>query len=227
MGRGDWIQWLIILIPIAIWILSNLFSTQREQTRRQAGAGEESPRRTSSSSELESFLEEMRQRKPAQERPVEPVVVEEAPRSPPAWQEAKPEAPKPPPVPRREERRPKQRDERGEGRGSRSRPVGSKPPQRRAEPVIVVPVEPAPAPPLAAPPVVLAAPTIKLPTEPPSAPPPPLPPARFDAPRVKPPPRSPAAQIVADLIKNRQAVAAAFLLREILDRPLCQRRRHD
>lgn len=225
----DWIKLLIPLIAIAVWILSHLASGQREQPRRTPprpqpdgdNPGGENRRPRSSSAELESFLEEMRQRKQYEkDQPVEPAVVEETPR------------PKPPPVPRREPtpRRDDRRDDR-----RRSRSVGSKPPQRRNEPVIVVTPEPLPLPP-ALPTARSAAPTVTAGTTPVQltvsvAPPTvgtlstgPLALQQIETPKPQ-VPLAPAALMVKELLKNRRSLGAVFLLREILDRPLCQRRR--
>jgi hypothetical protein len=223
----DWIKLLIPLIAIAVWILSHLASNQREQPRRPAPRPQpdgdnprgENPRPRSSSAELESFLEEMRQRKQYdKDQPVEPVVVEEAPR------------PKPPPVPRREP--PRREDRRDDRRKSRS--VGSKPPQRRSEPVIVVTPEAAPL--SAMPPARSSAPLITAGATPVQltlsvAPPTvgtssggPLTLQHLEAPKMQTAP-APAARMVRELLKNRQSLGAVILLREILDRPLSQRPR--
>lgn len=221
----DWVKWIIPLIVIALYILGHLASMQREQPRRPMARPPQPPpdpderaKRRPASSDLESFLDEMRQRKRLEEEQVEPVLVEESSR----------------PLPRHEPRR---GDERSKSRavGSKlpqSKPPQTKPPQRRTEPVVVVqpmPASPAP-PPLAA---RSTTPTITIKAATPMAPPPPparpaapqAAPQRLDAPTVTATPVSPLAGVVVDLLKSRQSLAAAFLLREILDRPLSQRRR--
>jgi hypothetical protein len=228
----DWIKLLIPLIAIAVWILSHLASSQREQREqprrpppRPSPPDQDNPGRPrSSSAELESFLEEMRQRKQYEkDQPAEAVVVKEAPRPKP-----------PPPLPRRDDRRDERREDRRDER-RKSRPVGSRPPQRRTEPVIVVTPEPAaPLSPRAAAPRA-AAPTITAGATPMpltlSVAPPTVGAASLTGPfavqHVEVPwtQAPPVARMVTELLRNRQTLPAAFLLREILDRPLSQRPR--
>jgi hypothetical protein len=217
----DWVKWIIPLIVIALYILGHLASMQREQPRRPMARSPQPPpdpderaKRRPASSDLESFLDEMRQRKRLEE---EPVLAEESSR----------------PLPRHEPRR---GDERSKSRavGSKppqTKPPQTKPPQRRTEPVVVVQPMPVSAAPPSLPAVRSTTPTITIKAATPMAPPPPparpaapqAAPQRLDAPTVTAKPVSPLAGVVVDLLKSRQSLAAAFLLREILDRPLSQR----
>ena len=208
----EWLKWLIPLVAVAVWILSQLVANQQ---RRQQGLprsgpprdpGDETPPRRPSD-DLEKFLEEVRRRKEAQESAAaEPIYsAQEIPA-------------RPAHVPRATEGRRK------------SVAVGSKPQQRRVEPAVVVqPLPSASSPksrhvamPSTAPPA--------APEAPQALPPPPVVPTAPQAvhrPESLPArtPASPAAKMVRELLKNRQSLGAAFLLREILDRPLCKRRR--
>jgi len=92
-----------------------------------------------------------------------------------------------------------------EQRRKSAAPVVKKPP-RRVEARVVI--EPSPSAPESQPP-------------PPEAPPPVHRPEALPAKA----PQSPAVTMVRALLKNRQSLGAAFLLREILDRPRCRRPR--
>src|SRR5438445_12497975 len=86
----DWIKWLIPLIALAVWVLSNL-ARNREEPRRPArsstpagGSGEPppSPRRRSSA-EIDEFLQEVRRRREINEqRKVKKVPVKQEQRRP-------------------------------------------------------------------------------------------------------------------------------------------------
>src|SRR5262245_7228541 len=113
----DWIKWLIPLIALAVWVLSNL-ARNREEPRRPTrssppagGSGDppSTPRRRSSA-EIDEFLQEVRRRRevneqrkvkkaPANQEPRRPV---EAPRARPSLsipEPVMPPAPPPPPPP--------------------------------------------------------------------------------------------------------------------------------
>ncbi len=219
----DWIKLLIPLIVIAVWILSQLAGGQQQQKRPPSsrpfpprdprdpdeGGG---PRSRRGPEDFEKFLEDMKRRQEAQEKmPPEPVLIaEEVPARP-----VPPPLPRPAPrpAPRPYEQRPA--EQRPAEQRRKSTPVGAKKPQRRVEPVIVV--EPAPAVravpmPVTAPPVVQAPAAAALPQP-------------IFRPEALPSKTSlpPVARMVRELLKDRQSLAAAFLLREVLDQPLCKR----
>jgi hypothetical protein len=85
-------------------------------------------------------------------------------------------------------------------------PVVKKPPRRVEARVVIEPSPPAPE------------------SQPPPSPEAPQPIHRPEALPAK-APQSPAVKMVRALLKNRQSLGAAFLLREILDRPRCRRPR--
>ena len=207
---------IVLIIAAAVWIFSYLTAAQQENKRRltpprppRPGEQEDEPRRPRrASAELEKFLEEVKRRK---ERDLEQVpeailVPDEPPRAAP-----------PPPLPRPVEQRRK------------SVPIGSKPPPRRSEPAIVIqPVTVAPAPssrtvtmPSLVPAGVQAVQAVQAP------PPPPQATQALNRPEALPTQasRTEGVKLVRELLKNRRALAGAFLLREILDKPLCKRRR--
>jgi hypothetical protein len=106
-----------------------------------------------------------------------------------------PPKPAPPPLPRSLEQRRKS-----------AAPAGKKPPRRSEARVVIEPAPPPESQPL---------------------PPPPEAPQATHRPEALPAmaPQSPAVKMVRALLKNRQSLGAAFLLREILDRPRCRRPR--
>src|SRR5262245_21081185 len=106
-----------------------------------------------------------------------------------------PPKPAPPPLPRPLEQRRKP-----------AVPVVKKPPRRVDARVVIEPSPPAPE------------------SQPPQAPEAPQPVHRPEALPAK-APQSPAVKMVRALLKNRQSLGAAFLLREIFDRPRCRRPR--
>lgn len=218
-----WITWLIPLIAIAIWILSQLAGNQQQKrpTPRPYPPGdpEQDPRARRSPDDLEDFLEKMKRRKDAAEQTAperagaertaaEPVLVaEEVPRP----------RTLPPPLPRPVEQRRK------------SNPIGAKKPQRRPEPVILAePFSSAPAELNRT--VTMPSMTPVIPQAPqalPAAAAAPTAPQALHRPEALPTKVSlpPAARMVRELLKSRQTLAAAVLLREVLDAPLCKRAR--
>jgi len=193
---NSWI-WIVILIPVVIWILSTVIRPPDEQPRRRfpPGADERAEaRRGRPPGEVERFLEEinrLRRRTSEEQRPPEP-----APAS------ARPEVPRP--VPRRVVRQP----------APRPQPVSRPVPVQRA-PVGRMPV-PASAP--LPPPVPAPASTEVLEVIPVSRAPvlSSLPAATAGM--------SPAASAIRDMFRNPQTVAAAIVLHEVLGPPKCRRR---
>lgn len=214
----EWIKWLIPLIAIAVWILSQLAGNQQEQKRPSPRPlpprdPDQDPRARRASEDLEEFLEKIKRRKDADERTAaEPVVLiaEEVAAPRPA-----PRRTAPPPLPRPVEQRRK------------SAPIGGKRPERRPEPVVL-------AEPISLAPEewsrMAAMPTPAVPQAPqalPAAPAAPGAPQALHRPEALPGKASlpPAARLVRELLKSRQSLAAAVLLREVLDAPLCRRAR--
>jgi hypothetical protein len=219
-----WLTWLIPLIAIAVWILSQLAGNQ-QQTKRPSPRPfpprdpEQDPR-SRAPGDLEEFLESMKRRKEAEEQTAaereraereraaadravaQPVLIAE---------EVVPPRASPPPLPRPVEQRRK------------SVPVGNKKPPRRTEPVIVI--EPPPVVRTVPMPMPAAAPAVTLATLP-AVPAVPATPPAIHRPEALPAKTSlpPVARMVRDLLKSRQTLAAAILLREVLDPPLCKRR---
>jgi len=213
-----WESLIIPLIALAVWILSTVFRGEEEQPkerpRRPGTEGRPRPPRRGTT-ELDRFLEAARARrnKPIakpdeQERPPqpEPVVLEAMP------VEQPPEKLRPRPSPIVE-------------RQPRPRPAKASPPL--AEPVrppVAMPVGP-PAQitrPSALPQVPVTetrTPTQNPPGESPPAPAMIVPPTQARRP-------SPAALKLLEMLKDKQTLAAAVMLREVFDRPLALRRRH-
>ncbi len=212
-----WESLIIPLIALAVWILSTVFRGEEEQPKERARRpGTEGrprqPRRATT--ELDRFLEAARARrnnpvtKPAEEdgppQP-EPMVLEAMP------VEQPPENPRPRP-PRTLERQPK------------PRPAKASPPL--AEPVrvpVAMPVGPAAQ--ITLPSALPLVPVTELRT-------PRLQPrgAAAAAPAVIVPPTqprraAPAALKLLEMLKDKQTLAAAVMLREVFDRPLALRRR--
>ena len=215
-----WLTWLIPLIAIAVWILSQLAGNQqppkRSTPRPFPPRDPEQDPRSRAPGELEEFLENMKRRKEAEEQTAaereraaadravaEPVLIAE---------EIVPPRASPPPLPRPVEQRRK------------SMPVGNKKPPRRPEPVIVI--EPPPPVVRTVPmPMSAPAPAVTLATLP-AVPAAPAAPQAIHRPEALPARTSlpPVARMVRDLLASRQALAAAILVREVLDPPLCKRR---
>jgi hypothetical protein len=206
----EWLKLLIPLIAVAVWILSHLAGNQQNQ-RRQAPRPQppfdpdQEPRHPGrAASELERFLEDVKRRKEMEQVPEAILIAEEV----------APPRKAPPPLPRPVEQRRK------------SVPIGVKPPQRRRELAALVqplPVTPAP-----------TSRTVTMPSSavaevqaPQATQAPPPPPQALHRPEALPTKasKSEAVKLVQHLLRNRQALAGAFLLREILDKPLSKRRR--
>jgi len=217
-----WLTWLIPLIAIAVWILSQLAGNQQQKrpTSRPFPPRdpEQDPSARRTPDDLQEFLEKMQRRKDAEEKAAaartaaEPVLMaEEVVQPRPVPRTA------PPPLPRPVEQRRK------------STPIGSQKPQRRPEPVIL-------AEPLSSVPAELNR-TVSMPSMTPVVPQAPqaLPAAAAapTAPQAIHRPEAlptkawlpPVAKMVRELLKSRQTLAAAILLREVLDPPLCKRAR--
>jgi hypothetical protein len=196
----DWVQWLIPLVALAVYILSNLAKGQEEsRTNRlprpprsdeavETAELAEPPRQRRSQEEIDRFLEEVRRRKktiePPQNKPLS------RPTTAPSQERPRPVPPplpkvKLPPPPLPERPRP----------GDAPRPA-TKPPSRKREP------EPIP--------VVEALEVTHVPLQPPPA-------------LVGPLVNSLALQNLKSLLANRQTMATAILLKEILDVPLSKR----
>jgi hypothetical protein len=208
----DWRFVLILLVPLAVWVLSSIFRPSEEERRgERRRAGEGPPRRPAT--ELDRFLEEARRRKGAG-RPAE------APERPPEARPearvervplpARPVAPAAPPRPRQApaaERRPSLGRE---GRAAEPAPPPRRPvaePALVVQPVLVVPPPPPPPAPAAPAPVVLA----------------PAPPVGGAVSRKPERPTSTFLTQLAALLQKKETVGAAVVLREIFDRPLCDR----
>jgi hypothetical protein len=215
----EWLKLIIPLIVAAVWIISHLAAGNQEKQQRRPpprplppdDPNQEGRRPRRASAELEQFLEEVKRRKELEQIPEAILVADEPPRVPPPL-------PLPRPVePRRDEPR------------RRSVPIGSKPAQRRLEPVVVVPPVPPPLPrPAAMPapaPVQVVEPVRLTPVPPPPPPPPPAAPAGSRPEVISTKARSEAIILVHELLRKRRSLAGAFLLREIFDKPLSKRRR--
>jgi hypothetical protein len=234
-------HWEVLIIPliaVAVWLLGTIFRGAEEERQRnrarRPGEGARPPRRPVT--DLDRFLEEARRRREA---------VESAPKKPNPFEEARPSLPfgsppsggsspvrVAPPVQRAREQQPARPPEpRPREAGTYSAP----PPVRRpatppAPPPLRGPV-PLPSPagartvPEPEPPVpvrvvseALVEARIDLASQglPPAPPPPGLLPTRGP---------SPVLAQVAALLRTPQSAGVAFVLREILDKPLCQRGR--
>lgn len=193
----DWVQWVIPLIAVAVYIISALAKPKDEVRPRtqfpplpQGGDPAERPSSRRTPEEIDRFLEEVRRRKKSAEqqrekKPIPPVIVQERPRPAPAV---------PVPTPKRE------------------RPRLAEPPRPQ-----LPPARPLPAPrprepePLPVPMAEVIEATVAL--QPPAA-------AVVARPSV-----SPVAQSLTGMLRNPSTLAAAIMLKEVLDRPLCKRRR--
>jgi hypothetical protein len=190
----DWLKLLVLLVPVAIWILTNLAKNRDEPRKLRAPSprdDEDAPRpiRRRAPSDVDRFLEEVRRRRESKKKPEEapaqartsrpvqpaPATVRPAPRK----------VPSPPPLP--------------------PQPLRQEPGRRfeqRREEVVVAEVVPETTPPSAG---ARAIPTLmKIPT-------------------VGSAPRRPSVRQTLALLKAPQSLATAVLLQEILGKPLCQR----
>jgi len=209
----DWVKWLIPLIALAVWIISNL-ARNREEPRRPArpstpagGSGEppngprSGPRR--SSAEIDEFLQEVRrrreaneQRKAARKAPVKPEARRpvETPRPRPSLAMPEPVTPPAPPPPA---------PAAPAFITTLPRVPGAAPGVAREEVVVArVISEPAPVP-------------AAIPATP--APALPVPVRRLG------PPAAP--RQILQMLRNPQSLARAIVLREILEGPLSRRPR--
>jgi hypothetical protein len=208
---NGWEVWLALIVAAAVWILGHLLRQGGDDAGKRGPAGRPEgrparpaapPGRSQSSTELDRFLQEVARRKQAaeQQRTREPAPA--PPRRPVRPREESPDRP-----PRR--RMPEAIPQVLPAEPVRQRPSVERPLERvvplvrptpRAEPpVAVVPVEPAE--------VVLPAPAVRL-----------FPPARRDT-------VSPTLQKLAAMLRSRDDLRAGIVLREILQPPLCHRRR--
>jgi hypothetical protein len=205
----DWWQLGFLLLVIVAYIFKHILAAQQEAAaEREKVQGPPEPAAVAKTdaevagerTELDRRIEQAVERRRETETSVRPVVVA-AP---------KPRLPMPapvviaPPVPRYQ---PPPGDDHG--------PFEVVKPPRSELPRVVRPAPPKPPP--AKSPLVMPAPTSPKPAAP-----------RLVVPEVATVagnPVSPAVRQVLDLLKNRQTLATAFVLREILDRPVSQRRR--
>jgi hypothetical protein len=181
----DWVQWIIPLIAIAVWILSNLARSKEDKPPVQRRSEDAPQPIRRSPEEVDRFLEEVRRRKRNAEGPKKPGRTS-APDRP---------RPGPPPLPRTPTERP---------RVSERPPPTSKPlpPPRRQEAEAIPVAE------------VLE---VAVANQPPRA----LATLAAGRPTTVPP----AVQALKSLLLDRQNVAAAIVLKEVLDQPLCKRPR--
>ncbi|MCS7044967.1 MAG: hypothetical protein NZO58_01295 [Gemmataceae bacterium] len=197
----DWVQWIIPVVALAAWIIHQLASSQQQQAKKAPAARPDdrppAPPRRRASQELEQFLREAKQRKlrSVELAEDEVVVVAEPVELPPAA-----------PIP---QRTPVRRD-----------PL----PVRRVEPPRRVELAEAEA--AGAVPLTPQAKVVEAPSSPPAPPPGPARPEDAYAQQGRLARRgvSPLAPLVRQLLSNRRSLQAAFVLRDILDRPLSKRR---
>lgn len=196
--QWDWVQWLIPLVALAVWILSNLARVREEeqprrarppQARSDAESAEAQPRKNS---DVDQYLEEARRRR--EQREARKKAEAEARRSTPVREEPRRA---PPPVP----------------------PARVDPVRKPAPPPLPkVVVKSAPAARSSNPnleEVVVA----KIVT-PPSPPPADVLPQVIETKTLQQPSRPK----VFELLRSRDKLQAAFVLREVFDAPLCKRR---
>lgn len=210
----DWIKWLIPLIALAVYILSNM-AKEREETRRPLRPlppplpppKDTGDRPKRSPSEVDRFLEEVRRRreetaKPAEVKPAAPrPVAERQPERPAVVERPRPQRP----APAEALTRP--------GSSGKEEPVKQqRPPARRPaagqEAIPVVQLAPLPAASILAPP---------------PQPTPELGALHLSMPQAR--AVSPAAKQLMELLKTPQTLRTAFLLREVFERPRCRRPR--
>jgi hypothetical protein len=192
-------HWEILIIPLialGVWILGTIFKGEEERARGpNRPRGPGEGRTRRPVTDLDRFLEEARRRRDGEKRPPRTAVARPAPVIPEAQSVRVPRPPK-------------------------AREVSLPEPTRRAEqPATIIPfvlpvespppVEPSPAPSLE------PTTTVKHVT---AGAPAALSPSRQQG-------ASPILQQVRSLLNKPQTAGTAFVLREIFDRPLCQRRR--
>lgn len=211
----DWIKWLIPLVVVFVVILSNLARIAQEEkktnSRRRpgpAGPGDKPARPRRPQSDAERFLEEINRRRREASEQRKPVIVQRAPAPP--RQVPKPARRETPsaeaPLARSAPVRPVAAIPVDDTRMPSKRPASPKAPepQRRQptpvlEEVVVATVVPAPEPSGT---VSAGAPAAVIATK----------------------PETPTAVMLRQLLRDPQSIKTAFVLREVLDRPLCQRR---
>jgi hypothetical protein len=205
---------LILGIPLAVFILANLFRVPEE--RRQEGPrparGPITPRSDPAgqpTTDLDRFLAEVQRRRQAGER--QPASVPE-PEPTASAERPRPPAPPAPPPARRRPRAPMPPPPR--------RQVVAVPVGPSALPPVPVTVEPAPALPAppAPPPLPAAVVAAPVPAEPAAPPPPPPPPTAKRGRTLS----AGLAQLAA-MLNSPQSLRNAVLLREIFGEPLCRR----
>ncbi len=233
----DWIKWLIPLIALAVWIIANLVKN-RDQDRRPSrttnrppsdeGAGE-GPRPRRTPAEIDEFLQEVRRRREAADRRKSGRTLEPMPQTPAAVvietprprsttprmtiDEAVPVPPPPaPPMPAAPPPLPAMRAE----------PVFRAEPVLRVEPLPRTRREASSSRQVAMPPTAVPAPTA-APAQ--AAPPPATVVASTQAAAARRLAVAGAARNLVPWLRSPQNLATAFLLKEIFDRPLSQRRR--
>jgi hypothetical protein len=196
MGQGQWVHWIIPLIAVGVWILTQLLKAGSEQQQRRKQQKADGPRRPGG--DIDRFLEEIqrRRRDGEKKRPPPEPVVRETPR---------PVKPPPlPPMPRRVERPVE--------RVPPPRPVRTSAPRQVVPPPVEVVVleevkEVAPA--IAEANVAPAeraafrAPTVTAVRTP-----------------------TPGAKMLGDLLRTQGGLQAAILMNEVIGPPKCKRPRH-
>jgi hypothetical protein len=204
-------HWEILVIPLiafGVWILGTIFRGAEEAAKDRARRfpGEGGPQRRRGATDLDRFLEEARRRREGAEQAKAGPAVDPLDR--PLSQQAE-APPRPTPILRPQ---PQQRREPAK-RVPQSRPKETTPPARPSPRVMLE----------MAPPETRAAPPPQPPPPPPSqevpqvATTPPTVPRRQQV--------SAAVAQVARLLRSPQTAGAAYVLREILDEPMCKRRR--
>ena len=210
----------ILLVPLGVWILSTIFRSAedaKDKPRRQ-GDGAAAPSRPPS--ELDRFLEEARRRRDKAQRL--PTLEEEPRREPERLKVAAvlPPASPPPPRPEPRKREPQSMDS---PRKREAAPANS---ARAPNDPLMVRIEDRPS--FANPVSAQAKPMMALPTnmETPSLPT--LPTPTMDTPATSSDQNrrdaSPLRAALSTLLRDRKTLATAFILHEILDKPLCMRR---
>jgi len=218
-------HWVILVIPLiafAVWLLSNLIKEAEEPVKDRRSRDSDPGRPRRSSSDLDRFLAQQRQRRPETDRPRDPIAEPFAPAG---------RQPSEPREPARAER-PRERPARDQSRPSRPREA---PPAAQTTPRRLV-LDQAPTLPVQAKPVILelarepaagrSVPPSPRPASAPAAPAPePAPVSALRAPNLAPTisanaPLPPLGQF----LRSPQSARLAFILREIIDAPLCQRR---
>jgi hypothetical protein len=204
----NWPLLIVILIPLAVWILTTIFRTAEERNERERAARQpadggrlRTPRRPQT--EMDRFLQEARARRQAPPKPAEqehparpaPVLLEALPvarplERPPA------EKPRPRPTERAKPRPPGPAVERAVSKLSVPQPVAPAVPPPQPAAAEFTRAEPAPA---------LQQPVAVVP-------------------QTRPRPLPASALRLMELLGNKQNLATAVMLHEVFDRPMCQRR---